>query len=77
MNVSDLRVEVQHGHIVVTMAGTHLCAMFGKSPNPLERRLVELPIVLTDHAARLSTADFERMAWDAANAKARELGWMG
>lgn len=76
MQSLDLQVEVEDGHISVTMAGTHFHAVFAKSPDPKEQTLIQLPIVVTDHSAAVGTADFERMAWHAANTKARELGWI-
>jgi hypothetical protein len=42
-----------------------------------EPRLVEATSMAVDKEAPIYHADFENLAWEAANAKARELGWIG
>jgi hypothetical protein len=76
MQEPDLRVTIEDGRIVVTMVGTHLQAAFAKAPPPHEHMLMQLPIVMTDQSATVSTDEFEAMAWETPNAKARELGWI-
>jgi hypothetical protein len=39
-------------------------------------RLIQFPAVAINQHAEITSKDFEALAWEAANAKARELGWM-
>jgi hypothetical protein len=56
------------------MRGTSDRAFFLRSPD--EPKLVQAASLAVDKAARMSHQDFEVMAWEAANAKAKELGWI-
>jgi hypothetical protein len=72
--MEELNVAVDGTTITVTMRGTSLRTSFFKNP--------EAPGVLQrlsasrDSEADISIRDFETLAWEAANAKARELGWL-
>jgi hypothetical protein len=70
----QLHIEVQDGQIVVTLLQTGYCASYHKAAN--------LPHVvrsafMTDLSNEpISKEEFFAIAWDAANDKARELGWI-
>lgn len=57
------------------MAGTSYRVMFQMHPD--EPRLIEAEGVAVDKAAPMTHEEFEKLAWEAATAKARELGWIG
>ena len=75
MQPSDLRVGVEGEHIVVTMAGTSFrTSFFGFAD---ESRLVESAAMSVEKGAPSDKRkSFEALAWEIANAKARELGWI-
>jgi hypothetical protein len=68
------QVEVKDEKLVVTMDDTSYRAIFYKSPD--EPRLFQAASLAVDTEAPMSHKDFEALAWEAANAKARELGWI-
>jgi hypothetical protein len=70
---NEIQVQVAHDHIIVTMPGTLFKTTFLKADGS---GLVQSHVVSVDHTALVSTRDFERAAWEAAQAKARELGWI-
>jgi hypothetical protein len=72
--VGDLRAQIDADRIVVTLPGTSFRAVF--LPSPDEPRLIQSPAVAINQHAEITSKDFEALAWEAANAKARELGWM-
>ena len=65
-----------HGEdrLIVTMADTDYRAVFFKHPK--EARLIEGNSLAVDNDAGIYHQDFEQLAWEAANIKARELGWI-
>jgi hypothetical protein len=68
---SNLRVEVQGPYILVAMRGTCLRAKFRKQEAPwLMDEYVE------DSEAPMTFQEFRTLAWEAANEKARDLGWV-
>lgn len=69
-----IKVEVFGASVIVTMAGTAYRAVFHKHPD--EPRLIEAEGVAVDKAAPMEHEEFEKLAWEAAVAKARELGWI-
>ena len=73
MTLSGLAAKIEGDQIVVTLPGTSYKAAYFKSPD--EPRLIQVLAVAVDRAAELSSKDFEALAWETANAKARELGW--
>jgi hypothetical protein len=73
---SDLVVEVENDHIVVAPPGTSFRALYTKSGQREQAKLVQLPMALFDSSASAGPSEFEKTAWEAANAKARELGWI-
>jgi hypothetical protein len=69
-----IRVEVDGHRLIVTMSETAYRSVFYKHPD--EPRLVEGNSIAIDKEAPMCRGDFETLAWTAANAKARELGWI-
>ena len=74
MKLGDLEAQIDEDRIVVTLPGTDFRAVFHLSPD--EPRLIQSPVLATDQEAEISSKDFEALAWEAANAQARELGWI-
>ena len=74
MKLDDLRAELVDDRIVVTLPGTSYRALFYLSKN--ESRLLQAEQMAVNKKAPMSHQDFEALAWEAANAKARELGWL-
>jgi hypothetical protein len=70
-----ISVELLGERLVVTMGDTAYRAVFYKHPN--EPRIVEANGLAVDKEAPMYHAEFEDLAWEAANAKARDLGWIG
>ena len=68
-----ISVEVVGGEIVVTELGTTFLLAYRKSAE--EPRLVLRPSRIPPTTASLRSA-FRAQAWQAANDKARELGWI-
>jgi hypothetical protein len=71
---SRIRVDLDGQRLIVTMSETAYRTVFYKHPD--EPRLVEANSIAVDKEASMRHADFENLAWKAANAKARELGWI-
>ena len=69
---SNLRVEVQGLYIVVAMRGTSLRAKFRKQEAPW----LAIDESVEDPEAQISLREFRSLAWEAANEKARDLGWV-
>jgi hypothetical protein len=72
---SELHVEVQDGEIIVTLPYSKYGVTYHKpanSPQLLARRIS----LKDDPLATMTASDFLALAWRAANAKARELGWI-
>jgi hypothetical protein len=68
---SNLRVEVR-GTYIVSMRGTSLRAKFRKQAAPS----LAMDEYEEDTGALITLQEFRALAWEAANAKARELGWV-
>jgi hypothetical protein len=71
---SRIRVDVDGQRLIVTMSETAYRTVFYKHSD--EPRLVEANSIAVDKEAPMCHADFENLAWEAANARARELGWI-
>ena len=70
MTDTDLRVEVRGGLIIVSLPGTESYGIYTKPGGQPELVLVSSDATLTkDHEIRVRI-------WQAANDKARELGWV-
>ena len=74
MNASEIRVDIEGDVIVASLPGTSYRALFFLSPN--KRKLIQAEQLSVDKKAPLYHEEFEAKAWEAANAKARELGWI-
>ena len=72
MTHSNLRVEVQGPYIVVAMRGTCLRAKFRKQEAPW----LVMDEYEGDSEASITFKEFRTLAWEAANERARELGWV-
>jgi hypothetical protein len=59
---------------VVTLAGTTLRTSYFKPPDELQ--FVQSRLMEVDKDAPLPRQQSEALAWEAANEKARELGWI-
>ena len=69
---SNLRVEVQGTYILVAMRGTCLRAKFRKQDAPW----LAMDEYEEDSEAPITLKEFRSLAWEAANARAYELGWI-
>ena len=76
MELDDLHVEVDDEQIVVTMALTAFRTTFFRSKDEATRLIQSPAISVEKDAPPARRKEFEALAWEAANAKARELGWI-
>ena len=72
MTHSNLMVEVQDPYILVAMRGTCLRAKYRKQDAPW----LVLDEYAEDSEAPITFSEFRALAWEAANEKARHLGWV-
>ncbi|MGI8724826.1 MAG: hypothetical protein ACR2J1_05625 [Methyloceanibacter sp.] len=68
-----LKVEVQGSDIKIALRGSCLRIAYRKGDAPW---LVCSDYGIDDPEARLSISEFRALAWEAANMKAREMGWI-
>ena len=72
--MSEFDVELEDGNIAVSLQGTRLKAIYQKSSEG--EGLVELSLwTANEQDAPMTAEEFRVRAEQAANAKARELGW--
>jgi hypothetical protein len=69
-----LEAHAMDGRIVVSMPGTSFRAAYFRSIT--ESGLTRCEFLDVDRGASISREEFEALAWEAAMAKARELGWI-
>ena len=69
---SKLRVEVQGSYILVAMRGTCFRARYRKQDAPW----LAIDEWVEDLDAPINSREFRALAWEAANEKARDLGWV-
>jgi hypothetical protein len=69
---SNFRLEVQGPYIVVAMRGTCLQARFRKQDAPW----LAMDGYEEDSEAPITSREFRTLAWEAANERAFELGWI-
>jgi hypothetical protein len=75
MVMSELELHVHDAHIIVNMPETRLTMTYQASAGA--SGLVEIPLWTgDDRNAPISLNEFRGRAWQAANKKARELGWI-
>jgi hypothetical protein len=73
--MSELELHVRDEQIIVNMPETRLTMTYQASSEV--PGLVELPLwTCDDRTAPISVNDFRGRAWQAAEKKARELGWI-
>lgn len=68
----NLKVEVQGTYLLVAMRGTSLRARYRKQEAPW----LAIDAWTEDSDAPITFSEFRTLAWEAANAKARDLGWV-
>jgi DNA ligase D-like protein (predicted ligase) len=77
MEHGKILAEVDGERIVVTMEGSSFRAIYYRNAD--RSKLLQSIVMSVDkkHPHRHRREDFVQLAWEAANAKARELGWIG
>jgi predicted alpha/beta hydrolase family esterase len=70
-----LHVEVLNDEIIVILPATSYGVVYYK-PSNSPQLLVKNFLSKNDSGAPITQAEFLARAWQAANAKARELGWI-
>ena len=71
-----LNVEVQGDDIVVTLPGTSYVVTYYRAAAFPQQLLTKSHSGREDKNTPITQAEFHARAWKAANAKARELGWI-
>ena len=69
---SNLRIEVQGSYILVAMRGTCFRAKYRKQDAPW----LAMDEYVEDPEASTTFTEFRSLAWEAANERARQLGWV-
>ena len=69
---SNLRVDVYEPYILVALRGTCLRAKFRKQDAPW----LAMDEYEEDSEASITFKEFRTLAWQAANERARDLGWV-
>ncbi len=69
---SNLRVDVHDPYILVALRGTCLRAKFRKQDAPW----LAMDEYEEDSEASITFKEFRTLAWQAANERARDLGWV-
>jgi hypothetical protein len=69
---SKLKIEVQGAYILVAMRGTCFRAKYRKQDAPW----LAMDEYVEDSEASITFKEFRTLAWEAANEKARDLGWV-
>jgi hypothetical protein len=72
MTHSKLKVEVQGSYILVAMRGTCFRARYRKQDAPW----LAIDEWAEDAEAPITFREFRTLAWEAANEKAHDLGWV-
>lgn len=68
-----LNVEVESSRIIISLEQTSFVTVYVRAPD--STGIYNSGFIRDDQDAPISLAQFEAIAWKAANAKARELGW--
>jgi hypothetical protein len=71
---NTLSVEVCDDRLVVTMLGTCFRITYLLAPDT--SMLMQSNVLTIDGSAGIASREFEQLAWEAAYAKARDLGWI-
>ena len=72
----SLSVEVQGDDLVVSLPGTTYVVTYYRATAFPQQLLTKSHSGREDQGAPMTQAEFHARAWKAANAKARELGWI-
>lgn len=72
--IPEVHIEVEGERLTATMPGTTFTVDFFRQPD--RQGIVQSELSENDSATQISCHDFEELAWEAANQKARELGWI-
>jgi hypothetical protein len=72
----DLSVEVQGDEIIVTLPSMNYVVKYYRAAAFPKQLLTKSHSGREDESAPMTQAEFHARAWKAANAKARELGWI-
>jgi hypothetical protein len=72
----SLSIEVQGDDIVVTLPRTSYVVTYYRAAAFPQQLLTKSHSGREDQGAPMTQAEFRARAWKAANAKARELGWI-
>lgn len=72
--MQQLELHVEGGDIIVTMPGTKYTTYYEPDKSP--QLFARLITAKDDPGAAVNLSQFLAAAWRAANAKARELGWI-
>ena len=72
----NLHVDVQGDDIIVTLPGTNYVVTYYRATAFPQQLLTKSHSGREDQGAPMTQAEFHARAWKAANAKARELGWI-
>jgi hypothetical protein len=73
-NETKVQVQVEDDRIIVTIPGSSFRVAYARSPDA--PKITQSRMMATDHEAAVSQREFEMLAGEVANAKARELGWI-
>jgi hypothetical protein len=76
MTQMEFRVQVVGGNVVVTLPGYRYAVTYYK-PEGSAGLLMKYSVADDDLRLQMTGAEFLATAWKRANAKARELGWIG
>ena len=74
MSAGEIKIEIEGDVIVASLPGTSYRALFFLSQD--KRTLIQAEQLRVNKKAPMYHEEFEAMAWEAANARARELGWL-
>ena len=69
-----IEVDVEGDMLVAWLPGTTYRALYFRSAD--RKKLTQAKQLTVDKAAPMTHEEFEAMAWEAVNAKARELDWI-
>lgn len=70
----EVLLEVGSDQITARIRGTAFCAVYYREEAGMG--LSQSKAITKDSSAGISTKEFEKLAWEAALKKARELGWI-
>jgi hypothetical protein len=75
-DLSDLYVEVRGEELIVILPHSSYTATYCKSTDSSHLIMTDVSSPEKDPRSTLTPAEFLGRAWQAANEKARELGWI-